>query len=378
MEKDLRAAMRLEMLTVLSGLGAQIMMSTSASASLRTRALCSRYKISLGAFTAVALAVTLQPAHAVTYTFQDVIDNADPTFNQELGINSAGTIAGYFGAGNGLSGHPNKGYTVVPPYAQANFTNENFPNSVQTQVTGLNNIGTTVGFWAPSNNGGDNNFGFTDVGGTFTTVNNPATPPTGTMINQLLGVNDGNVAVGFYTDAAGVTHGYTYTIATNTFSANIDDPNAVGNTTAAAINNAGEVAGFYTDAAGNFHGFIDNGGMFTTLDAAGAVDTSLLGLNNLGEAVGFDIDAAMTMHGIVCSVTALTCQQVDDPNGIGTTTFNGVNDAGKVVGFYVNGEDNTIGLLATPAAVVPEPATITLLATGLFGIGAVRRRRSAG
>jgi hypothetical protein len=69
---------------------------------------------------------------------------ADVTFNQALGINSSGMVAGYFGSG--AAGPPNQGYTVAPPYAQPNFTNENFPGSVQTQVTGINNIGTTVGF----------------------------------------------------------------------------------------------------------------------------------------------------------------------------------------------------------------------------------------
>ncbi len=335
----------------------------------------SRFRAQL-AVTAVAtavLALGVQPARA-GFVFQDIVNNNDPTFNQELGINNAGTIAGYFGSG--AAGHPNQGYTVVPPYGQANFTNENFPGSVQTQVTGLNNIGTTVGFWSNTNMGPplDSNFGFVHQGATFTNVNNPNTATTPPVFNQLLGVNDHNVAAGFYTDAAGATHGYTYTIATNAFSANIDDPHAVGNTTAAAINNAGEIAGFYTDAGGAFHGFIDNNGMFTTLDAAGAMDTSLLGLNNLGEAVGFDIDANMLMHGVVCSVSALTCTQVDDPFGVGTTTFNGVNDRGQIVGFYVNGADNTIGLLANP---VPEPPSLALFAAGLLGIATFWRRRRA-
>jgi hypothetical protein len=68
----------------------------------------------------------------------------------------------------------------------------------------------------------------------------------------------------------------------------------------------------------------------------------------VGEAVGFDIDQNMKMHGIVCNVFTGATKQVDDPNGIGTTTFNGLNDLGQIVGFYLNGAGNTIGLLATP------------------------------
>jgi hypothetical protein len=244
---------------------------------------------------------------------------------------------------------------------------------VQTQVTSLNNTGTTVGFWSNSNNGVglDANFGFVDSGGTFTNVNNPATPTTGLTFNQLLGVNDSNTAVGFYIDAAGINHGYTYNILTNTFSANIDDPNGTS-TTAAAINNAGEIAGFYVDAGGLMHGFLDNGGTFTTVNAPGAVDTTLLGLNDLGQAVGDEVDAMGQMHGLIFNSLSDAFQVLDDPNGVGTTTLNGVNDNSSIVGFYVGGDDFTHGLLAT----TPEPGSLALVGSGL-GRLALRRRRKA-
>jgi len=71
-------------------------------------------------------------------------------------------------------------------------------------------------------------------------------------------------------------------------------------------------------------------------------------LNTFGEAVGFDIDQAGNMHGIICNLSTGVTKEVDDPRGIGTTAFNGLNDLGQIVGFYVNGRGNTIGLLATP------------------------------
>ncbi|HTA47604.1 MAG TPA: hypothetical protein VK789_34425 [Bryobacteraceae bacterium] len=323
------------------------------------------------AIAALAITAGVRPAIA-DLSFQNIVNPGDPTFNQELGINNAGLITGYFGSGT--AGHPNQGYTTVPPYN--GFTNENFPGSVQTQVTGLNNVGTTVGFWSDTNLGIglDSNFGFVDLGGTFTSVNDPGTATTPPVFNQLLGVNDGNIAVGFYTDAAGNTHGYTYNIAANTFSANIDDPLANGSTTAAAINNAGEIAGFYTNASGATVGFLDNGGSFEPVTAPGAVDTSLLGLNNKGEAVGFDIDGAGNMHGIICNTATLACVQADDPNGIGTTTFNGVNDNGQIVGFYVNGDGNTIGVAANPT---PEPGYFLVLFGALTGLVIIRFRRRA-
>src|SRR5271157_974191 len=98
--------------------------------------------------TACAAALLPNGAQATSYTFFTYDNPSDPTFNQLLGINNSGLISGYFGSG--AAGHPNQGYLFTPP---SSYASENFPNSVQTQVTGLNNIGTTVGFFSNTNMG---------------------------------------------------------------------------------------------------------------------------------------------------------------------------------------------------------------------------------
>jgi len=318
---------------------------------------------------------------AKTYSFLTVDDPVDvnfaamqniPSFTNLLGINDKGLIAGFYGSGNAED--PNQGFLLTLP---GTFTPEEFPASsqnpvtaaqvLQTQLTGLNDKGIVVGYFYNTNNGipVDNQFGFFEKNGVFTEVNNPNTPGlfgnpppnSGVLIeNQLIGVNDHDIAVGFYNDASGDSHGYTYDIKTGKFSANIDDPNALnggGSTVTAAINNKGTIVGFYTDtgpttAAGAvIQGFLDKNGVFTTVDAPGATETELLGLNDHGIAVGFDIVNGVT-HGIIYNTKTGTFITLDDPNASGSTIFNGINDKGDVVGFYTDAAGNTHGLLATP------------------------------
>ena len=72
-------------------------------------------------------------------------------------------------------------------------------------------------------------------------------------------------------------------------------------------------------------GFLDNGGMFTTLDPFGSM----------------------------------------------TVTANGINDAGRVVGFYADANGNTIGF-----STVPEPSTWAMMLVGFASLGLAAYRRA--
>jgi hypothetical protein len=187
--------------------------------------------------------------------------------------------------------------------------------------------------------------------------------------NQLIGVNNANLAVGFYNDSHGDSHGYTYDIATKTFSADINDPNAVSTVTV-AINNSDEIAGFFTDkTTGDIQGFIEDGNVFTTISAPRAAETELLGINDNGLAVGFECAVAGctggAQHGIIYNIATKTFATLDPP-GSTATTFNGLNDRGQIVGFFVDAAGNTDGVLGTP---VPEPTTWVMMLTAFGGLG---------
>jgi hypothetical protein len=321
--------------------------------------------------------LTQAPAQAAAvYSFQTFDNPQDPTFNQLLGNDNAGTIAGYFGVGS--STHPNKGNTFVPP---ASYTNENFPSSVQTQVVGINNnvSPTTVGFWIDT---AGNTFGFVDQSNTFTSVSDPNVPVTGAVVTQLLGVNDSNLAAGFYIDAGGNAQGFLYNIATKAFTP-ITLPVAfnAAMTTVTDVSDSGVISGFYVDGGGNTHGFIDNGGTFTSFDDPNANgNTMFLGLNNAGMVVGSFVDGNGLTNGLVYNLLSNTWQTADDPNASATpafdvtgTTINGINDKGQLVGFFSDGT-NVNGFLATPT---PEPASLGFVALGtVFAIALSRRKKT--
>ncbi len=300
------------------------------------------------------------------WSFSKLNNSNDPTFNQLLGINNRGQIAGYFGSG--AAGHPNKGYLLSLGGFSA-FTNENFPGGIQTQVIGINDTGVSVGFWLTQNTKSmtNNNFGFYDWHGQFHNVNFPTRNMAKPPVNQLLGVNDSDIAVGFFTGSKGNSHAYAYSIPGGWFH-RIRISGAVSST-ASGINNRGDIAGFYTGRGGVTRGFLLGAhGHLYRLSVPGSSSTMAFGVNDNREVVGTYMVGSgnnAKSFGFIWS-RDFGFRTVNDPHGRGATTLNGINDAGALVGFYTDAKGNTDGLLVAHGhfrAPLAPPLTTTPMPT---------------
>ena len=180
----------------------------------------------------------------------------------------------------------------------------------------------------------------------MTSVSDPNTTSS-PAINQLLGLNDNGIAVGFYNDAKGNAHAYKWDRKTGQFSA--IDPMSSSSATATAINDHGTVAGFYTEANGGTAGFVMTAAGVQTITLPGSATTEIFGLNDEGTAVGMYVGKHKQTYGFVYKDGII--ETISDPNGIGSTVVNGLNNLGAVVGFYTDSQGNTDGFVANPHVV---------------------------
>lgn len=307
----------------------------------------------------VAAPLAISPAAHAAYNLSFVTDPTGTGFINLLGINGSGVIAGF---DNGVT---NQGFTLTLPNS---FTTVNFPGAASSQVTGINAAGHLSGLYV-DNIG--NTHGFTDIGGTFTTVDNPLS----TVFNQALGINNSDETVGYYAPTQAGSPG---DVAYSQTGGSFTDINALlptnFNSQAVGINSAATpwIVGFYQPDAGltTSFGFLDEGGAITTIDPFGSTFTQALGVNNLGEIVGFYTDADGAQHGYIDNGGAFTSF---DPPGSASTTINGLNDKGDIVGFYTNPNTDTVdGFVGTP---VPEPSTWAMMLLGFAGFGFLSYRK---
>jgi hypothetical protein len=219
------------------------------------------------------------------------------------------------------------------------FRTVDIPGASGTAVNGINDQHVLLGTYFDETGAV---FGFIKDGSHLTRFNYPST----SGVTESSSINDAGNAVGSYTDAHGIEHGWGRSAA-GAFS-QIDDPLAGHGpgqgTSPQGINGAGIVVGSYTDGNAVSHGFVDKHGRFTTVDARGAgtsagEGTVLGGVNDLGVITGDYIGADQVAHGFVDN--SGTFFEIDAPQA-GTQPGQGtlpaaISDDGVLDGAIING-----------------------------------------
>lgn len=198
----------------------------------------------------------------------------------------------------------------------------------------------------------------------FFVLNNPGDP----NFNQLLGISDGRVIVGYFGDGTIIANnGYVFVPENHYSVENFTNPTYLvpsgdfaSQTQAIGINNKpfADVVGFYTDNATGFtHGFLDTNGVQSPVDdpegSTPNVTTpaqNLLGINDFGKAAGFWTDNSGNEHGFIVE---LDTQMPSDSTfiEIPPSTFTGavatqasnITDNDDVCGFWTDSNGNNHG-----------------------------------
>lgn len=209
-------------------------------------------------------------------------------------INSSGTVAGFDepgAAGFVFSAGAFSYFRAPLTYCGA---------EVDTYITGLNDLGSFVGYHFCPTDPDAGNQPFTDISNQYLELS------LGTLISYnayAMGINDGNEIVGLYVDDDANLNGFV--VAADGNVTTLDYPGAV-NTFLFGINNQETIVGGYNETAGIVtpaHGMVSQRGNFLSFDYPGAISTAINGVNDSGEVAGYYTDSSNLTHGFIGRIT---------------------------------------------------------------------------
>jgi uncharacterized membrane protein len=270
---------------------------------------------------------------APTFTF-GMLDFPGATTSYILGTGDKSHIVGAYGPLASSSSPSWNGYRL----SGTDFTKITFPGAVHTFAAGINTAGTIVGAYELS----DGSFhGYLLTANTFSKFDYPGSANT-----EPTSINDSGEIVGYWWNDINFLNSFVYS---NGVFTSLQPPGSTF-TLAQHINKAGDIVGQFYDSANAGHGFLLHSGSYT-VDYPGATSTSLEGINNKGQIVGaygtgefvqgFDL-----YHGFLDDGGTFTSFDVPLA-GAPLTIPRSINDKGQIAGFYTDTTSTYFGFVAS-------------------------------
>jgi probable HAF family extracellular repeat protein len=307
-----------------------------------------------------AIATINSGCFAAPYTFR-IIEHSYTRLQAE-GINDHDQVAGWYVDGGRASGFV---------YDNRRFTSIVYPGAVATLVNDINNLGHVVGV---AGRGPGPGLGFVFEGQQFTPIVNPNNPEGGYIghgINdseQVVGQTEGFIRIGDV--AIFKTYGFIYEQGEFTAIDSGEQDND-GPTIAYGNNNLGYVVGSYFANKEGYTAFVYANGVFSKFHHPEADrQTAAYDINDKGQIVGYySVDSSLP-RGFMYNGS--TFQNIDFPGALGTVVT-GINNSGTLIGSAIF-SDRQLAFVAIPNETsVPEPSSLSTVASGLLIALCVKR-----
>jgi probable HAF family extracellular repeat protein len=232
-----------------------------------------------------------------------------------------------------------------------------------TQMTAndINDNGQAVGQFTDA---GGVAHGFVYVQDSFCQLDYPGARGT-----NILGINNLGQMVGMFTTLT-ATSGFLYD--RGKFSPPLTYPGAGNLTVPNGINDRGEIVGVFQYAVAGEHSFHYKAGTWEVLTYPSAAETAAQDINNSGQVVG-DFPDAKGTHGFVYleNVGVFTTSLDHPPSTV--TVLRGINNGGQIVGGYVDGQGHEHPFLYMASTLHPIliPGATSASANGINDRGQV-------
>jgi probable HAF family extracellular repeat protein len=281
------------------------------------------------------VAVGIAAAPPLTFTFSDVHANKTAQETDAYAVNNKGVIAGDY-VDSASNQHPM--ILAGKKLTTADRADCNPTPGVSPAFYGINSAGVAAG-WCTNTSGVQ--IGFTYSKGKFTDIKIKGAGNTNAN-----GINDKGAVVGTYTDSTGAQHGF---LLVGKKLTTLDPPGVTSLATAYGINNGGVITVYGLSSAGGYLSFTtaNKGKTYKAFHGPGegTTGTVIHDNNNKGDIVGTVFDTAGNRHGVLFHKKKYF--SYDDPNGVGSTRGDGLNDTLVMVGRYGSGAFGGVGFRAT-------------------------------